>query len=197
MIAFETAPAAPLSVGSLLLTPQAPRARPPLETVLHCLQTAGLIGPSLSTENHRYRFGDHLFDLIAFTGCAVQLPAATDTGNGLEVRLEGPFRTPQLRIGRNSRPPRCPECQRPLSGWSSKAGLTAVRQAAGMDSLHCNDCHAANPAWAWQWGRHAGAGSFFVVVAPVFPGEGQPLPPLLEALSRTDVGPWHHFYVQE
>jgi hypothetical protein len=70
-------------------------------------------------------------------------------------------------------------------------------QAAEYGQLHCDSCGAINPAWAWQWGHHAGAGSFFVIIQPVFPGEGQPLPPLLEALGRANTGPWHHFFVQE
>lgn len=197
MMGFEAAPAAALSVGSLVLTPDAPDARPALATVLRRLQTAGLVGTEISTGKHRYRFGDRLFDLIAFTGCAVQLPSATDNGHGLEVRLEGPFSAPLLRVGRNSRPPRCPDCRSPLADWRAKAHPITAAQTPVTHQLQCSNCNAANPAWAWQWGRHGGAGSFFVEVEPVFPGEGQPLPLLFETLSDIDVGPWHHFYVQE
>jgi hypothetical protein len=197
MIRIATASATVLHTGRLLLTPDALHARPPVARLLNCLQTAGLVGDPLSAAGDRFHCGDRLFDLIGFTGCAVQLPSTTDTENGLEVRLEGPFAAPQLRVGRNSRPPRCPNCQRPLADWRARAYPNGIDKQPVSAHLRCRNCEAENPAWAWQWGRHAGAGSFFVIVEPVFPGEAQPLPSLFEALKRADVGPWHHFYIQD
>jgi hypothetical protein len=197
MTNFEPARINALHAGSLLLTPDASDARPATDIVLQCLKAIGLIDAALPVGDNRYCSGEHLFDLLAFTGCAVQFPSATNAANGLMVRLEGPFNAPQLRVGRNSRPPRCPNCRRSLADWRAQICDSTTVQAEESGRLHCDGCGAINPAWAWQWGHHAGSGSFFVIVEPVFPGEGQPLPRLLEALKRAHVGPWHHFYVQE
>ena len=57
--------------------------------------------------------------------------------------------------------------------------------------------HNGPRLWRWNWRLHGGFGRSFVLVEEVFPGEGAPLPTLLNALRDLGVGDWHHFYVQE
>jgi len=196
MITSIATPGTSLHNGSLLLTPIDADARPSIAELEQQLRRAGLVDAPLSAGSHRYGSGARFFDLVAFTGCAVQLNTSPDASDGLQVRFEGPFDTPQLRSGRNSRPPRCPHCQRPLSEWRDDYSRVAAADAAVGERLRCRSCGASSAVWTWQWGRHAGAGSIFVNIEPVFPGEGQPLPPLFEALDLLEVGPWRHFYVQ-
>jgi hypothetical protein len=185
--------------GRLLLTPDNPGAQVPRERLARRLQEAGLLGTAQADTPGTYSTGPHLFELVAFTGCAVQLDDG-GAGAGIQVRLEGPFSTPTRRSGRNARPPRCPQCRRPLLRWAQQldaAGADGVHGNSTEERLRCEACDTEAPAWSWDWGRHAGYGSLFVALEPVFPGEGRPLPKLFRALDTLEVGPWRHFYVQD
>lgn len=196
--AFDHATAR-LHSGRMFLTPSAPTARAPLQRLAHELRAAGLLGEARAGAANRYQAGAGLFELIAFTGCAVQLGPETNLPPALEIQLEGPFAIPQRRSGRNARAPRCPVCGKALANWRQQlCDSTSVGQPADSeDSLRCEACSALEPGWAWNWGRHAGYGSLFVALEPVFPGEGQPLPKLFVVLEAIGIGRWHHFYVQE
>jgi hypothetical protein len=203
---------APLHNGRMLLTPTDATARVRAERLAACLQTCGLISESPASGPWRYRSGSRLFELVAFTGCAVQLDPADDATTGLQIAIEGPFGAPRLRSGRNSRPPRCPSCRRPYADWAARAPELAAAwageamAAAGgaphdddieRSAIRCPSCGAQHPGWEWDWGRHAGYGSVFVTLEPVFPGEARPLPALFAALDEAGGGPWTYFYVQD
>jgi len=184
--------------GRLLLTPDNPGAQAPRERLMRTLQEAGLLGAALPGAAAAYSSGPRLFELIAFTGCAVQLNGA-DEDAGPRVQVEGPFSTPTRRSGRNARPPRCPRCRRPLADWVQQLNVARADtpQHDAAERLRCRSCDTEAPAWTWAWGRHAGYGSIFVSLEPVFPGEGRPLPTLFNVLEAIELGPWHHFYVQD
>lgn len=188
-----------LQSGRMFLTPSSPEAHSSLEQVAHQLQTAGLLGETDPSAANRYRIGAGLFDLVAFTGCAVQLGADLNLPPALEVQLEGPFATPQRRSGRNARPPRCPICSKALADWEQqlRSSPNAARLEEAEEHLRCDACNAQEPGWTWNWGRHAGYGSLFVALEPIFPGEGRPLPKLFTVLEAVGIGPWRHFYVHD
>jgi hypothetical protein len=185
----------PLHTGRLVLTPSNPAAGVDQAALADCLQTAGLIGAPVPRAAHAFETGEQFLQLIAFTGCAVHLDTAarTDGGTFQHVALRGPYVQPRLLYGRNSRPPRCPCCGRPLADWRARVEQWRA-DAPGM--LECPSCGATTSPGDWNWRQHAGFGRSFVCIEEVFPGEGSPLPPLFTALERLGVGRWRHFYVQ-
>lgn len=183
-----------LHTGRLLLTPTDPEALVPIDLLRGTLTGLGLLGAPRPGEPLAFAPGEGLWQLIGFSGCAVQLPVAGDGEIRLHLRLYGPYDAPVLRHGRNSRPPRCPACGRPLADWRR---LVDAAQDAPAPSLVCADCGATAPAWRWHWGTRAGCGRVFVSCEEVFPGEGQPLPRLLQVLADLGIGPWRHFHIQD
>jgi hypothetical protein len=184
-----------MHTGRLVLTPLDPEQGPDRSAVLARLHDLGLTGPALEKVAGGFAAGPALLDLIGFTGCAVQLDTdAAAGGTYLHIRIEGPHPRAVLKHGRNTRPPRCPNCGASLAGWREQYGAAHPGQEP---QLQCSRCGGTGPARDWDWRHHAGFGRMFVSVEEVFPGEGQPLPRLLAALEGLGAGPWHHFYIQE
>lgn len=188
--------------GRLLLTPENPMATTGLPSLSAVLQEGGLIAAAVPATPRRQGPSERLFEYIGFTGCAVQLDQAPGSPQQLAIGLEGPFRTPRLRSGRNSRPPRCPACQAVLSSWRQQLETTTGTDTGantdpGSHTLSCANCGASTAAWRWNWGRHAGCGRLFIGIEPVFPGEGRPLLALFTLLERLEIGAWRYFYVQD
>ncbi len=184
-----------LHTGRLVLTPVDPQVAAAHERVIATARDLGLIGPALP---HREGFavGPKFLDLIAFTGCAVQLNLEPPTSGAAfcHIRIPPPAPSPRLLSGRNTRPPQCPACRRPLRQWRDQA---AHWDQASIPLLHCVDCGEQTQAWAWRWREQAGFGRAFVLIEEVFPGEGTPLPGLMRGLETIGAGPWHRFYVQD
>jgi hypothetical protein len=185
-----------LHTGRLVLAPLDPLARVETEPLATLLRDVGLIGAPLPEQSAAFATGARFLDLIAFTGCAVQVELAPASAGGTfaHVRLLGPYSQPRLQSGRNTRPPRCPECGKTLAAWRAQSQTSPVGQTP---NLRCEDCSAVTPAWCWGWRQHAGFGRSFVCIEEVFPGEGAPLPALLGDLETLGIGAWHHFYVQD
>lgn len=186
----------PLHTGRLILTPRDVTAQVDCERLAARLGSIGLIGSPLSERSNAFETGERFLDLVAFTGCAVQLDtrASAASDQFTHVSLHGPHPEPRLLYGRNSRPPRCPECAKGLKTWRNQV---AQAQPGKAPRLCCEHCQTVAPAWQWSWGQHAGVGRSFVHIEEVFPGEASPLSTLLEALGQLGVGEWRYFYVQD
>jgi hypothetical protein len=186
----------PLHTGRLVLAPVDALVGVEAEPLADVLRDIGLIGAPLPERSAAFATGARFLELIAFTGCAVQVELAPASAGGTfaHIRLQGPYPRPRLQSGRNTRPPRCPECGKALATWRAQA---QAWQGARMPNLRCEVCSADTPAWRWGWRQHAGFGRSFVCIEEVFPGEGAPLPSLLEGLETLGIGAWHHFYVQD
>jgi len=180
--------------GRLLLAPEDPMAAAPTASLAELLGDGQLISSTSLISATRFSPGKRLFEYIGFTGCAVQLDQGPIGAAGFEIELEGPFACPVSRLGRNSRPPRCPGCRRPLADWRAQLDQT---ERDDSPTLHCADCGAEEPAWRWNWGRQGGFGRLLINLEPVFPGEGRPLPALFRLLEHLEIGPWRYFYVQD
>ncbi|MBK1648982.1 hypothetical protein [Rhabdochromatium marinum] len=195
----------PLHTGRLLFAPENPTEAPPWEPLRAALSEAGLLGETLPPERLQaaasgtlgYAPGAHFFDYVAFTGCAVNLNTAdATTGSlGCHLRLNPPCPESHFLHGRNSRPPRCPNCRKPLTDWS--ASLQQGRWQA-QAPLRCAACGQSHPAWQWDWRRQAGFARLTLTIEEVFPGEATPLPPLLLLLQQASGGlSWQWFAVQD
>jgi hypothetical protein len=190
-----------LHTGRLVLTPVDPLQVVDQTTIVTALRELGLAGPALDDDPARFAAGPALGAVVAFTGCAVRFDD-TDAAAGPWLRVPPSSASPRLLWGRNSRPPRCPECAAPLRAWREQLSPAASRDLPGSGcdagvALRCEACGAAPPAHRWRWGRHAGAGRGFVLIEEVFPGEARPLPPLMQTLAALGAGPWDFFYVQD
>lgn len=193
-----------LHTGRLVLTTVDPLQAVDRATIVTSLADLGLLGARLSEREATFGTGPAFASLVAFTGCAVQFGDAAAGGSvpGPWVRVPASLPTPRLLWGRNTRPPRCPACPTPLRGWATPLAPSPSPEhpGSGCDAtlpLTCAGCGVSAPAHAWRWGRHAGAGRTFVMIEEVFPGEGRPLPALLQALGALGAGPWDFFYLQD
>ncbi|MBK1699881.1 hypothetical protein [Thiococcus pfennigii] len=178
--------------GRLVLTPSDPRAAPDPVRLHDALTAVGLLGAPLGGPPGAYRVGPSFLALITFAGCAVHVDTeARDEGAGpfTHVRLGGPLAEAQLRVGHNTRPPRCPTCRERLADW--RAALDPGQP------LTCPGCATSAPACAWDWRAQAGCGRLFVDIEEVFPGEAVPTQALMGALEALGAGPWRHFYLQD
>lgn len=192
-----------LDTGKLLVAPEDPMAAPRASHILTAMDSAGLLDKQRPLGPARFAAGERLFELIAFTGCAVQFGSTASEAPELSIAIEGPYGHPRLRCGRNSRAPCCPTCQRPFSDWRAHCiDGPPVAHSQGL-ALSCPRCGSQSPVQEWSWGRHAGVGRIFITIEPVFPGEGRPLPALLSILGHaarlgkaSSPRPWRYFYVQ-
>jgi len=186
----------PLHTGRLVLTPGDAQTLVELKPLRACLKAVGLIGGALEGCANAFEVGDRFPQLIALTGCAVAFDTApSDPEHAFtHVTLHGPYITPRLISGRNTRPPRCPECGKGLAAWRD---WLRQQHPQPRPQLRCMHCTSAAPGWLWNWGRQGGFGRCFVCIEEVFPGEGSPLPALLDALGTLGIGDWRFFYVQD
>jgi hypothetical protein len=184
-----------LHSGRLILTPTDPWAAPTPQQILTTARETGLIGPALP-EHDGFVVGPRFLDLVAFTGCAVQLDLEPPARGApfCHIRISTPTPSPRLLAGRNTRPPQCPVCRRPLREWQAQA---AGWDSAAIPMLICGACGSRTHAWEWRWREQAGFGRVFLLIEEVFPSEGTPLPGLLRSLEALGVGPWLWFYVQD
>jgi hypothetical protein len=187
----------PVHTGRLLLTPEYPHRVPDVPRLRAALSNAGLLGAPLAGPDDTFLVGDRFLTLVTFAGCSVQVeltPPAEGDGPFCHLRLVGPFASPTLLQGRNTRPPRCRACRAPLKDWRER--LSAVGQHPDT-ALACPACGAARPPWDWDWKGNAGFGRFFISVEEVFPGEATPAPALIELLTQETGAAWRHLYVQD
>jgi predicted RNA-binding Zn-ribbon protein involved in translation (DUF1610 family) len=185
----------PLHTGRLVLSPQDPEAAVDRRSLAAALARIGLTGDPLAGRADAFATGAHFARLIGFTGCAVQIETTpTDAAAFSHIVVEGPHATPHLLCGRNTRPPRCSSCTKPLADWRARVRASVIAHAP---DLHCPECGETAAGWRWDWRQHGGFGRSFVRIEEVFPGEGAPLPELLAALCALGAGPWRYFYVQD
>jgi len=185
----------PVHTGRLLLSPLDPFIAPDPDPLCAGLAAAGLLGGTIPGVRGAYLVGDRFLELVLFTGCSVRIELTPPAGGGVafcHVRILGPYPTPRLISGRNTRPPRCRACRAPLRDWSRELASSATTD------IRCPACGEIASLWAWDWKERAGFGRLFVQIEDVFPGEATPAPELMNLLKDLTAGePWRHFYVQD
>ncbi len=179
-----------------MLTPCDPFAEPGLGELLGGLERCGFLGPALGPGQSAWLAGDAILSWISFTGCSPHIrlePPADGTGSFCHILLEGPYPTPRLSWGRNSRPPRCPRCRGPIADWPVHRRQWDLAPARPFP---CPSCGEAVTPLALRWRENGGFGRLFLALDDVFPGEAVPVPALFEELEVLSAQPWHHFYIQ-
>lgn len=185
----------PVHTGRLLLTPRDPFFAPDPDALCARLAAAGLLGDPVPGALGTFLVGRRFLELVLFTGCSVRIeltPPVEGDGAFCHVRILGPYTTPSLMSGRNTRPPRCRACRASLRDWSRK------RASSASADIRCPACGEVAPFWTWDWKEQAGWGRLFVQIEEVFPGEAMPAPDLMNLLRELTAGePWRQFYVQD
>lgn len=187
----------PSSAGRLVLTPWDPYAFPRLSALLEVLQGCGLIGSVLYQGLGTWWVGEGFLSWISFTGCSPHIrmePPPGGNGSFCHILLEGPYATPRLLWGRNTRPPRCPNCRGVIADWPQRRASWSITP---HQPFHCPRCEETINALSLRWRDSGGFGRGFLVVEDIFPGEAVPVPGLFEQLGTLGAGPWHHFYIQD
>ncbi|MES9906330.1 MAG: hypothetical protein ABW168_27070 [Sedimenticola sp.] len=183
-----------MSSGNLILHPTNPTAAPPVDAVTQRLVETGFAGVRQQGEAHVYSTGERFLQLITFLGCSpfVQMePKEEGDLDYCHIRLLSPSSSPGLIFGKNTRPPRCPHCDKGLSDWISH--LTDTTPATPW---HCPSCDKPLNLMELKWRQQGGCSRLFLVIPGIFPSEAVPLPELLNSLSGMG-GEWSYFYAQE
>ncbi|WP_428605102.1 hypothetical protein [Sedimenticola sp.] len=180
-----------MNPGYLIFHPTLDMPLPALPALLARLAQTGLTGVPLKDAPNHFLAGEHLLQRLTFLGCSPNLPLVSDdTADDAvcTVQLLGPYPTPRLIGGSNSRPPRCHHCRHPYDNWRDH--LSDIEQEV------C--CPRCGHRCAWHelnWRQMAGAGRLFITISQVFPGEAVPTAGLMETLQQTGE-PWDYFYAQ-
>lgn len=182
-----------IHTGRLLLTPANPLLAIDPAALQTDLETIGFIGEPLPGLDSAFVVGTHFLGLLTFAGCSVNLTLepTPDGGPFTHIRLLGPLPRPSLFQGRNTRPPRCPTCRALHQGWAH------ILQRQESQDLACPACGSRRPSWDWEWRDKAGYGRSFISVEEVFPGEAEPTPSLLAALTALTASPWRRLFIQD
>jgi len=185
----------PIHTGRLLLSSQNPFLAPDASFLAAALTEAGFLGIPLAGRKGAFALGDQFLQLVTFAGCSVQVELYPNSDSPFcHIRIVGPFELPVFQSGRNTRPPRCPNCRTPLRDW--KRALAAW-DGSQPEPIACTTCGEAGPPWTYDWKEKAGFGRLFIQVEEVFPGEAVPTPGLMDLLADSSSGEWRYFYIQD
>jgi len=173
--------------GSLFLTPVA------IDSLFNDLQQTEILLRQLGLIDMPYEqaflCGDSFAQLITFMGCSPYLqfePPADGSKNFCHVSLHH-FEQPRLFTGKQTTPPRCPQCRHRFTDWRERLHEPTA-------SFNCPGCSTAINMQQLDWRQSAGAGHFFIEIHNIFPGEAVPVDKLMENLQMLANENWRYFY---
>ena len=183
----------------LVICPEDPQCPPPsIDDLARFLTSVGLTGEAMKhdvyTRKHQYMTGERFLDLIAFLGCSpnIKLQPDKEHQSFCHVNIVVNQRESILfRQGRQTTPPRCPGCRKPLRDWRE---LISADVLPNDLKWRCPDC--GRDAWPWQydWRKTAGFGRCFIDITDIYPKEALPQATLLESLAQQFSINWTWFY---
>lgn len=178
-----------MSIGKLILYPGNTASPPPaIKPLIQTLHKLGLIGQPMDSDTNSFLAGDSFLQLISFVGCSpdICLTPQTNTGSDFcHLTIQGPFEQPQLVWDKNCHPPRCPNCQKPITDWNETFDGTTIK---------CNLCRTESQPGDFNWRRHGGYGRIFIEINNVFPGEANPVDLLFDRLQKETGVEWKYFF---
>ena len=183
--------------GSLFLAPQTPGSEfKDLATLKKCLTDTGLM-TALNTGNdaNSYLCGENFAQLITFMGCSPHLvfeQPEDGSENYCHIVIHH-FESIQLLTGEQTAPPRCPHCRYRIADWRSM--LDNWHEDAASQSWHCPKCETDSSPSELDWRQTGGAGSLFVEIKNIFPGEAVPVDQLMAKLQEISGEKWRYFYL--
>jgi hypothetical protein len=183
----------------LVICPEDPEHPPPsIDHLTSSLNSVGLTGKAIIqdgyTPKQQYMAGERFLDLIAFLGCSpnIKLEPDEDHQSFCHINIvvnqgEGIL----FRPGRQTTPPRCPSCRKPLKNWRE-----LISPGALPDELEwrCPDCGQYARPWQYDWRKTAGFGRCFIEITDIYPKEALPQSSLLDALMQEYSIDWTWFY---
>lgn len=180
-----------MSIGKLLLYPRDSVASPPeAEELTRCLRALGLIGQPLGANPTRFVAGEQFLQLISFVGCSPNVCLAPQDASApgfCHLSIYGPCDPAKLVFASACRPPLCPACQLPLTGWKAFAAERKIR---------CSQCEVTIDIADITWGRRAGYGRMFIEIHNIFPGEARPVAGLFKQLQQETGLEWDYFFTE-
>ena len=189
----------------LVLAPVDPEFVPPdVDGLLSALDRLGFLGTpfALAGRTH-YQAGERFLDLITFLGCSpvislVPPDASTDPAAHADafchIGLWYAGEQPLFVGGRNTTPPRCPNCRQREETW--QALIADWRSSPDAYRWRCPGCGHRAQAFELDWRQSAGFGRFLVEVWGIHPAEAVPGDALMDTLRRSTGEPWSYFYWQ-
>lgn len=190
-----------MSAGKLILHPQPLFAPPPgLGSLVNALREVGLVGAEIEAEPGRLRLlaGDRFLQLISFLGCSPYIelePTAAGGDDYCYLELLGPWASPRLIRGRNTRAPACPDCGRRQNGLQEQVAPWEVLPPTS--EWQCAHCGAAHHPGEWNWRQQGGAARMVLLINGIFPSEALPGDELMKRLQAVSADPWRYCYIQD
>ncbi len=179
--------------GSLFLSPQSPDSDyHDARAIASYLAESGLTAKQ--QEDGSYLCGESFAQLITFMGCSPHLvfEPPQDGGNKYcHIKLHE-YQHIQLLTGDQTAPPRCPACRYRIGDWQQH--LDDWKTANG-NAWQCPQCQQESPAFKLDWRQSGGAGTLFIEIKNIFPGEAVPVDSFMDGLNEISGEPWRYFYL--
>ena len=161
-------------------------------TFISSLQETGLIASAIDDQANSFYSGERFLEHIAYMGCspAIQFEASDDSDSFCHIRLHQYDRPVLIASKKQSRPPQCPRCQKPVRSFD-------LQQQGEQDTpvrISCESCGEASPTDDFNWRKMGGCARTLIEVTDIFPKEAIPQQSLLDKLGSITQTDWHYFY---
>ena len=136
--------------------------------------------------------GERFLEHIAYMGCspAVQFEASDDSDSFCHVRLHQYDEAVLIVNRKQSRPPHCPRCNKPVRSFD----IEHQGEQASPQQIRCESCHETSPTAEFNWRKMGGYARTFLEVTDIFPKEAIPQQSFLDKLDSITQTHWHYFY---
>jgi hypothetical protein len=188
-----------MSEALLVICPEDSECPPPsIEHLAAFLATIGLTGDVIRqdvyTRKHQYMTGERFLDLIAFLGCSPNIKLEPDKDHQSFCHINifvNQGESLAFKHGRQTAPPRCPACRKPLGDWRA---LIENDMLPEDRMWTCPACGKVARPWQYDWRKTAGFGRCLIEITDIFPKEALPQTTLLDALAQQFSMNWTWFY---
>jgi len=157
-----------------------------LAPLIDACKAIGLLGTERSPGI--YATGPEYLGLITYLGCSPQV-ALGENEAATTIRIAGIFDAPLFVQGGNLKPPRCPQCRKPMG--------KPVAPARADGKLKCGQCGYSGSVCEFDWRRSAACARLFIEVSNVFESEAVPGEALAACLEQASGEAWDYCYVRK
>jgi|GEM_PF-450690 len=181
-----------MNPGYLAFYPVSNEAPLHIPDVILRLTELRLLGSTINDNQQQFHTGSDFLQLITFMGCSPTIPLEkSDPENDhCTIKFWGPYGSPRLLCGSNTRPPRCPLCRHTLLTWKVETGKPINSQ------IDCPGCRQPIETRTLNWRQLAGISQLFMTISQVYPGEAVPVDSLMRCLE-VNGEKWEYCYIQD